>query len=59
MSTYALIQDGVVSNVIVWDGGAEWTPPDGATAELLPADSPVAPGYTFDGATYTAPASAT
>lgn len=27
---YAVIEAGVVTNVVLWDGVAEWTPPEGA-----------------------------
>ncbi|SAK33189.1 hypothetical protein [Burkholderia multivorans] len=34
---YAIVEKGVITNVIVWDGNMDvetggWTPPDGATA---------------------------
>jgi len=51
---YAIVENGVVSNVVLWDGETEWKPESG-TANLLPNNSPVAPGYTFDGTTYIAP----
>jgi hypothetical protein len=28
---WALIKDGVIDNVIVWDGQTQWTPPEGYT----------------------------
>ena len=28
MDTWALIQNDIVVNLIKWDGGSEWTPPD-------------------------------
>lgn len=27
---YAIIEDGVVTNVILWDGQTDWAPPEGA-----------------------------
>jgi hypothetical protein len=51
---YAIVENGVVTNVILWDGEAEWSPESG-TANPLPDGSPVAPGYTFDGTKYTEP----
>jgi hypothetical protein len=52
---YAVIENGLVTNVALWDGVTEW---DGSTSTvLLPADSPVGPGYTYDGTTFTAPPS--
>jgi hypothetical protein len=35
MNRYAIIIDGVVSNVIVWDGLTEWTEPEGAFVTQL------------------------
>ncbi len=29
---YAIVQDGMVINVVVWDGKTEWQPPAGTTA---------------------------
>lgn len=30
---YVVIRDGVVENVIIWDGVTDWTPPEGCTVE--------------------------
>jgi hypothetical protein len=55
-TTYAIIEAGVVVNMVVWDGNTEtWQPPDGSTAELLPDGSPISIGYTFDGTNFAAP----
>jgi hypothetical protein len=32
---YAVVQDDVVINVVIWDGGPEWTPPAGCIAVAL------------------------
>lgn len=56
INTYAIVENGVVTNVVLWDGVAEWTPPLGSAANLLPLGSQVGVGYTFDGTTYTEPA---
>ena len=29
---YVIVEDGVVVNVILWDGVSDWTPPEGCTA---------------------------
>jgi len=51
---YAIIKDGVVVNVILWDGQAEWQPPEGAT--LVNVDDIIfGPGYLYDGETFTDP----
>ena len=28
---YAIIRDGIVENIILWDGVSDWTPPEGCT----------------------------
>ncbi|WP_082716456.1 hypothetical protein [Burkholderia sp. BDU5] len=54
---YAIVENGVVTNVVVWDGNTEsWQPPEGTTANVLPPDSPVGVGWTTaDGANYMPP----
>lgn len=45
---WAMIKDGVVVNVCLWDGNtATWTPP--ADVEMQPAPDEVAIGWTYDG----------
>lgn len=56
ISTYAVVENGVVMNIILWDGGDEWEPPYGSVAVLIPADTVVSIGYTYDGTTFSAPA---
>lgn len=56
METYAIVEQGTVSNIVVWDGGPEWTPPADSTQVLLPAGSPVGVGYTYNGTQFTPPA---
>lgn len=53
MNRYAIIENGVVVNVVLWDGQTQWA--DSQAAILLPAGSPVGPGYTYDGTNFTAP----
>jgi len=36
LADYAVVRDGVVENVIVWDGQSAWSPPDGTTLVPLP-----------------------
>lgn len=56
---YAIVENGTVVNVVIWDGDTTvWQPPKGTTANLLPDDSPVSPGWTFDGTNYAPPATA-
>ena len=30
---YVVIRDGVVENVVIWDGVSDWQPPEGCTAQ--------------------------
>jgi hypothetical protein len=55
MNTYALVQDGTVVNITLWDGSAEVDFGDGITAVAV--DPSVQIGFTYDGTTFTAPAS--
>jgi len=44
---WAVIRDGLVDSVVVWDGEADWTPPEGTVLESL-ADWPhVGIGWTY------------
>ena len=47
VQTYAVVDDAtnIVVNVVLWDGEAEWAPPDGCTA--------VQSDTLYIGATYT------
>ncbi|MDT6993899.1 hypothetical protein [Burkholderia cenocepacia] len=36
MSSYAVVSNGVVENVVVWDGESDWQPPENATLIELP-----------------------
>jgi hypothetical protein len=50
---YAIVISGIVDNVILWDGDVtRWQPAEGTTAVQLPDDSPVGPGYTYDGSAF-------
>lgn len=45
VQNYALIEDGIVVNTIVWDGNTEnWQPPAGQTAVVIP---PLPPGISI------------
>ena len=33
---YAIIENGIVQNVVEWDGISQWVPPDGTTLVLIP-----------------------
>jgi hypothetical protein len=47
MANYAVVKDGVVENIIVWDGVAEFSVPN---SELIEATSDSRIGGTYDGA---------
>jgi hypothetical protein len=36
MARYAIINANIISNIVEWDGGPQWSPPPGSTAELAP-----------------------
>lgn len=48
VSRYAIVKDGVVVNLCLWDGDEnKWTPPEGAVAVKVPAGVDV--GWLYDG----------
>ena len=47
MAHYAVVKDGVVDNVVIWDGVAEFSIPD---SELIEATADTRIGGTYDGA---------
>lgn len=49
---YAVVKDGVVINIVVWDGETEWQPDDGFAVKT---DGSVGIGWLFDGETFTQP----
>lgn len=53
---WALISNGVVINMIVWDGEATWSP--GPGLEAVPATEGVQVGWTWDGEGFAAPEAA-
>lgn len=56
MTHYALIDKALVTNLVVWDGEQEWSPPQGISAVQIPDGSEVGIGWIYDGANFTAPA---
>jgi hypothetical protein len=46
MARYAVISNNVITNLVDWDGGPEWSPPPGTTAELAP--MPCGVGWTWN-----------
>ncbi len=43
---YAVVNNGVVVNIAVWDGESEWKPTDGIA---VPAEEGVGIGWLYDG----------
>lgn len=55
-SNYAIVEDGFVVNIVVWDGDIEtWQPPEGCVAHELAPEDAVSIGYAFDGTSFMAP----
>ncbi len=53
MSRYAIVENGAVVNIVLWDGQAQW---DGsASAVAIPDGQNVGVGSTYDGTVWTAP----
>jgi hypothetical protein len=56
MATYALIDNGLVVNIIEWDGQSDWPVPQNQTLQLIPTETFVTLGSTFsNGVFYTSP----
>ncbi|EFC2565626.1 hypothetical protein AFM40_003331 [Escherichia coli] len=51
---YAVVQNGVVVNITVWDGESEWNPSDGVA---VLAEEGVGVGWSYDGKKFIKPAS--
>ena len=51
-STYAVVKDGIVINIVVWDGETEWQPDEGYAVKT---DGSVGIGWLYDGETFTPP----
>lgn len=59
VSTYAIIEAGVVTNIVLWDGSADWVPPEGATAiDIGAISTPVSIGYLWSNGAFSAPVKA-
>lgn len=54
--TWAVIDGGVVVNLIVWDGETDWSP--GAGLTVVSAEPGVAIGWTWDGERFAPPPAA-
>ncbi|MEN4566199.1 hypothetical protein [Pantoea agglomerans] len=55
MSKYAIVKDGLVDNIILWDGGDDWSAPEGCIAVKIKDDQDVGIGYKHDGKKFSSP----
>lgn len=55
-SQYAIVESGVVVNMVLWDGITPWEPKEGHQAVALPQGAPAAIGWSWDGTTFSPPA---
>lgn len=49
------MREGVVENVVEWDGESDWNPPEGSVAIMLKPGETTGPGWAYDGDIYTPP----
>lgn len=56
MANYAIVESGVVVNMVIWDGVAEWSPNPGQTAVEIKDGVEVGIGYSFIAGKFVAPA---
>lgn len=57
MNSYALIENGSVVNVVLWDGNSDWAPPAGLAAVEITEGTMPGPGWSYTNGTFTMPAS--
>ncbi|WP_313471694.1 tail fiber assembly protein [Atlantibacter hermannii] len=51
-NSYAVVKDGIVINIVAWDGETEWQPDEGYAVKT---DGSVGIGWLYDGETFTPP----
>ncbi len=51
--TYADVLNGIVTNIVIWNGSSPYTPPDGGTLVISGPNAQV--GATYSGGVFTAP----
>lgn len=51
--TYAIVRDGIIVNIIAWDGAAPYVTPEGC--ELHAVEGAAGVGWLYDGVTFTNP----
>lgn len=47
ISRYALIVDGIVVNIVLWDGKSDWHPPKGNICIKIDEDTFVSEGFKY------------
>lgn len=53
---YAIIVDGIIANIILWDGNTEnWQPEEGVDAVLIPEDTDARIGGTYADGVFSPP----
>jgi hypothetical protein len=52
MNTYAIVNSGIVTNLIVWDGVTPYNPGPGNILVEVPAGLNVDIGWTYDGTNF-------
>lgn len=52
---YAIVEDGVVTNIVLWDGIAEWKHPGQAIDASAKENEFIGVGWTYDGEAFKAP----
>lgn len=59
MGTYAIVENSIVQNVVVWDGNTEdWQPPAGTSAvEVTDVTGPAFIGGDYENGKFSAPTS--
>lgn len=57
MAIYAVVQDGVVTNTIEWNGVTAWPTPVGASVVKVPDGASVGIGSTYASGVFSAPPS--
>ncbi len=55
MANYVIVENGVVVNIVIWDGEAEWSPNSGQTAAEIKDGVEVDIGYSFIDGKFVAP----
>ena len=54
-STYAVVENGIVTNLVLWNGQDNWSAPSGSEVVSVDADD-ISIGWLYDGKTFSPPA---